>query len=126
MAVEVKQVPTELTFVRRIHDRRMHEFLQRIRRKVRDNTAIIQELVIDPVSGDPDTEIELLIATVPLTPAAHGNFTMLHGLGVTPLAVAIEMTSAGLIWFQSTKYDDENLYLVASEGGLTADAKVFY
>jgi hypothetical protein len=65
------------------------------------------------------------ITAVALAPSAGGNFTVPHGAGVTPKAVIIEMTSAGNIWFQTpTKYDSTNLYLVASDGPLTASAKV--
>jgi hypothetical protein len=64
--------------------------------------------------------------TVPLTPSAPGNFTVAHGLGSTPAVIpTIVMTSGGSIWFQQpTAYDATNLYLVASAGGLTADAIV--
>ena len=58
--------------------------------------------------------------------SAPGNFTLAHGLGRTPTAVLIEMTAAGVIWFQSgTRYDATNLYLVASDAGLTGVAQCF-
>jgi hypothetical protein len=64
------------------------------------------------------------VTAVALAPGAAGNFTVAHGAGATPSAVVIEMKSSGAIWFQSTEYDATNLYLVASDGGLTASAKV--
>lgn len=60
---------------------------------------------------------------VPLAPSAPGNFTVAHGLGGTPVAVVISMTSSGAIWLQSpVGYDATNLYLTASDTGLTANA----
>lgn len=54
---------------------------------------------------------------------APGNYTVAHGLVTTPSAVTFEMTSGGQIWFQSpTRYDGTNLYLVASDAGLTGFA----
>jgi hypothetical protein len=56
-----------------------------------------------------------------INPANPGNFTVAHGLGHTPIVVDIAMTSAGAIWLQSpTPFDATNLYLVASDAGLTA------
>lgn len=64
-------------------------------------------------------------STVALAPSAPGNFTVAHGLGVIPTAAIIQMTSTGAIWFQSaTMYDATNLYLVASDTGLTGVARV--
>ncbi|HEV2463537.1 MAG TPA: hypothetical protein VGT04_07020 [Acidobacteriaceae bacterium] len=60
---------------------------------------------------------------VALAPSAGGNFTVAHGLGFTPSAVLISMTSSGSIWLQSpTSWDATNLYLVASDAGVTAKA----
>jgi hypothetical protein len=66
----------------------------------------------------------ITVLSIPSTSA--GNFTIAHGAPATPKAVVMEMTSAGAIWFQSpTEYDGTNLYLTASDAGLTASAKVF-
>ena len=63
----------------------------------------------------------LTTVTVPLTPSDAGEFTVPHTLGTTPVAVDIQMTSGGQIWFQNpTSYDGINLYLVASDPGVTA------
>ena len=64
-------------------------------------------------------------SNVPLTPTYAGNFTVAHGLSTSPSAVVIQMTSNGLIWFQIPSYDATNLYLVASDDGLTGNAIVF-
>lgn len=62
---------------------------------------------------------------VALTPSVGGNFTVAHGLGNVPKVVMIRMTSGGAIWLQSTPYDAVNLYLVASDGGITGEADVW-
>lgn len=62
---------------------------------------------------------------IPLAPGAPGNFTVPHGLGQIPTMVLINMTSGGNIWQQAVPYDATNLYLVASDGGITGDAEVW-
>lgn len=55
-----------------------------------------------------------------LAPGAAGNFSVAHGLGVIPKWVSPpQMTSSGEIYFQSTRYDDTNIYLVASDASVT-------
>lgn len=63
---------------------------------------------------------------IPATSAA-GNFTVQHFLGRRPVAAGQpRMTSAGAIWFQSpTDMDAINLYLVASDAGLTAKVQIW-
>lgn len=56
---------------------------------------------------------------VPFVAAAPGNFTLQHGLGRMPTTVIKEMTSGGDVWFQSNRFDQTNLYLVASDTGVT-------
>src|SRR5271165_5156361 len=57
--------------------------------------------------------------TVAFTTSAPGNFTVLNTLGSIPGAVIIEMTAGGAVWFQTARYDANNIYLVASDAGLT-------
>ena len=65
-------------------------------------------------------------AEVALTPSDPGDFTVAHGLASTPSAVLIQMTSGGLIWFQTPlRYDDTNLYLVASDADITGNAEIW-
>jgi hypothetical protein len=60
---------------------------------------------------------------IALAPAAAGNFTVAHGLGAAPAAVgAVQMTSDGRIWWQTPAFDATNLYLVASDPGITGNA----
>ena len=63
-------------------------------------------------------------AEIALSPGAAGNFTVAHGLGATPLMALVEMLSEGAIRFQATPWDATNLYLVASDAGITGKAKV--
>ena len=57
---------------------------------------------------------------------AGGNFTVPHKLGRTPLGALIYMTSAGVVWFQpSPMFDATNLYLAASDAGLTAEVQIW-
>jgi hypothetical protein len=57
---------------------------------------------------------------VSVTSSAAGNCTVPHLLGRVPICAIIQMTSGGAIWFQTpTSYDGVNLYLVASDAGLT-------
>jgi hypothetical protein len=68
----------------------------------------------------------MLVETqVAFTTIAPGPFTLAHNLGVVPGSVIIEMTSGGAVWFQAVRYDVNNLYLVASDAGLTGYAVVF-
>lgn len=63
---------------------------------------------------------------VSAAPSVPGSFTLQHYLGRTPIAAMIQMTSAGVFWFQlPTMYDATNLYLVASDSGLTAKVLVW-
>lgn len=52
--------------------------------------------------------------------AAPGNFSLAHGLGYTPTAATISMSSGGLIWFQyPISWDATFFYLTASDSDLT-------
>ncbi len=66
-----------------------------------------------------------LTAKVALAPSAPGNFTVAHGLSVTPILAIIRMSSGGEIWFQAPPYDATNLNLVASDAGITGEAEVW-
>ena len=61
-----------------------------------------------------------LYGAVSVAPSTPGNCTVPHLLGRVPLCAIIQMTSGGAIWFQTpSSYDGANLYLVASDAGLT-------
>lgn len=78
--------------------------------------------ILDNFSGNAGS----FVTEIALAPSGAGNFTVAHGLGRIPTVALIQMTSNGLIWFQTpTRYDDTNLYLVASEGSITGNAEVW-
>jgi hypothetical protein len=61
-----------------------------------------------------------IFGAVSVAPSAAGNCTVPHLLGRVPLCAIIQMTSGGAVWFQTpTSYDGVNLYLVASDAGVT-------
>lgn len=64
-------------------------------------------------------------ATIPFNTSAPGNFTLAHNLGIVPTTVIFEFTDGGTVWFQNPRYDATNLYLVASDTGVTGVAIVF-
>jgi hypothetical protein len=72
------------------------------------------------------TQATSLFGQIPVAPSGPGNFTVPHLLGRTPIGAQIRMTSPGAIWWQSpTDVDDVNLYLVASDAGVTAKVQVW-
>ena len=62
---------------------------------------------------------------IPFTTVAPGNFTLAHNLGALPTSVVFEFTNGGTVWFQPSRYDYTNLYLVASDTGVTGLAFVY-
>jgi hypothetical protein len=66
-----------------------------------------------------------LFTMLTLAPAAAGNFTLPHLLGRQPVGAIIYMTSSGAIWLQATLWDATNLYLVASESGVTGKVQLW-
>ncbi|MFB3921609.1 MAG: hypothetical protein ACE145_07795 [Terriglobia bacterium] len=66
-----------------------------------------------------------LFAFIELAPGAPGNFTVEHLLGRAPKGVLTLMTSGGAIWFQTTAWDDTNLYLVSSGAGVTGRVQIW-
>ncbi len=68
----------------------------------------------------------LIFLTEVMAPSEPGNFQVAHGLTKVPTGAIIQMTSGGQIWFQSPiLWDSSNVYLVASDGGLTGFVQVF-
>ncbi len=64
-------------------------------------------------------------AKIQLAPIYPGNFTVAHGLGKSPTLVIIRMSSGGAIWLDTPPYDATNLYLIASDAGVTGEAEVW-
>ena len=72
------------------------------------------------------TQATSLFGQIPVTPSGPGNFTVPHLLGRLPVGAQVRMTSPGAIWWQSpTDMDNINLYLVASDAGVTAKVQVW-
>ena len=63
--------------------------------------------------------------TLLVTSSAPGNFSVPHGLGVVPSLIEILLTAGGVIWAQTPTFDATNVYLVASDTGLTATISVY-
>lgn len=64
-------------------------------------------------------------ATIPFNTSAPGNFTLAHNLGIVPSSIIFEFTDGGTVWFQPQRYDATNLYLVASDTGITGVVIIF-
>lgn len=72
------------------------------------------------------TNATKIYGQVPAAPSSPGNFTLPHWLGRVPAGALIRMTSSGAVWFQSpTDMDGTNLYLVASDTGVTAKVQIW-
>jgi len=72
------------------------------------------------------TQAAALFSQIALTPLGPGNFSVSHLLGRMPIGAHIRMTSPGAIWWQSpTDVDALNLYLVASDAGVTAKVQIW-
>jgi hypothetical protein len=67
-----------------------------------------------------------LYGAVTVSSTAPGNCTVPHLLGRVPICAIIQMTSGGAIWFQTpSSYDGVNLYLVASDAGVTGKVVIW-
>jgi len=88
--------------------------------------AFLGSVVADATHVTAISNATKLYGQVAATAGTPGNFTLAHGLGHAPAGALIQMTSPGAIWFQSsTLYDGFNLYLVASDAGVTAKVLVW-
>ena len=88
--------------------------------------ALVGQVVTGPASVSSVTPATRIYGQVAASPAAAGNFTLPHGLGRTPVGAVIQMTSGGAIWFQAAgMFDGTNVYLVASDAGVTGKVQVW-
>jgi len=72
------------------------------------------------------TQATTLFGQISVAATAPGSFSIAHLLGRTPVGSHVRMTSPGVIWWQQpTDVDEVNLYLVASDGGVTAKVQVW-
>ena len=63
--------------------------------------------------------------TLGVTSSTPGAFSLPHGLSAAPSRIEILMISAGAIWAQSPAFDGANVYLEASDTGVTAKILVY-
>jgi hypothetical protein len=83
--------------------------------------AFLGKVTTDAVHVTAIQNATKLHGQVAVTAPAPGGFNIPHFLGRTPVGAIIRMTSAGAVWWQSpTDMDTANLYLVASDTGVTA------
>jgi len=88
--------------------------------------AFLGIIVTNATSVTNVTQATTLFGQIPVAPTAPGNFTVPHLLGRAPIGAHVRMTSPGTIWWQSpTDVDGVNLYLVASDAGVTAKVQVW-
>ncbi len=88
--------------------------------------AFIGVIVTNGTQVTSVTPATSLFGQIPVAPSAPGNFTVPHLLGRVPIGAHVRMTSPGAIWWQSpTDVDGVNLYLVASDAGVTAKVQIW-
>lgn len=93
--------------------------------------AVTGDAYLGSVTTDPTHVIAVTNATqiygrLAVTASAPGNFSINHYLGRAPLGAMIYMTSGGALWFQAgAMFDASNLYLTASDVGITASIQVW-
>lgn len=78
-----------------------------------------------PVTGNLVVPAMTLSASLNVTASEPGNFTVPHGLGVTPFLIEIIPTTNGGLWGQATFADATNLYLVSTDTGVTATVLIY-
>jgi len=88
--------------------------------------AYLGIVTADPTRVTATTNSTKLYGRIPVDAPVAGNFSLAHHLGRTPCGALIYPTSGGALWFQSpTMFDATNLYLVASDAGVTAGVQVW-
>jgi hypothetical protein len=88
--------------------------------------AFIGAIVTNGTQVTNVTQATNLFGQILVAPAGPGNLTVPHLLGRLPIGAHVRMTSPGAIWWQSpTDVDNVNLYLVASDAGVTAKVQVW-
>jgi hypothetical protein len=88
--------------------------------------ALVGEVVTNLTAVTAVTPATKIFGQISVTSASPGNFSVAHLLGRAPRGAVIRMTSGGAIWFQApTDLDATNLYLVASDAGVTAKVIVW-
>jgi len=87
--------------------------------------AYLGSVITDAIRVTEVATATKIYSHISVTAPAAGNFTLAHHLGRAPLAALISMTSSGAVWYQSSMWDSTNLYLVASDAGVTAKVLIW-
>lgn len=88
--------------------------------------ALLGQVTTSATAVTAVVEATAIYGQVSVAPANPGNFSVPHLLGRTPVGALVLMTSSGAVWFQASPlFDATNLYLVASQGGITAKVQVW-
>jgi len=88
--------------------------------------ALIGQVMSGPTTVTSVSSATRIYGQVAAAPSAAGDFILPHVLGRTPVGAVIQMTSGGAIWFQATRmFDGTNVYLVASDAGVTGNVQVW-
>ncbi len=88
--------------------------------------AFIGTVVTSATAVTSVTQATTIWGQVSAAPTGTGNFSLAHLLGRKPVGAIIQMTSGGSIWFQTpTMFDTTNLYLVASDAGITGKVQIW-
>jgi hypothetical protein len=87
--------------------------------------ALLGQVVTNATAVTAVTPATKLWGFIAVTASAPGSLTVQHFLGRAPIGAQVVMKSGGAIWFQSAKWDEANLYLVASSDGLSAEVQVW-
>lgn len=88
--------------------------------------AFLGSVTTDPTHVTAVTNATKVYGQLAVAALAAGNFSVIHNLGRTPVGAMIYMTSGGALWFQpGIMFDASNLYLTASDVGITASVQVW-
>jgi hypothetical protein len=88
--------------------------------------AFLGSVTTDPTHVTAVTNATKIYGRLAVTASAAGNFSVVHKLGRAPQGAMIYMTSGGALWFQAgIMFDASNLYLTASDVGITASIQVW-
>ena len=88
--------------------------------------ALIGTVTTNATSVTSVSNVTKICGLISVSATAPGNFTVGHQLGRAPTGATIYMTSGGAMWFQpAALFDATNLYLTASDAGITARIQVW-
>lgn len=91
---------------------------------VGSDTGITAKVLVYTVAAE-GLAVQTPAATLLVNSPSFGDFSVAHGLGVTPEMIEIAPSSPGAIWGQTPLFDSTNVYLTASAAGETATVNVY-